>query len=434
MHEPTEQKMKSLPSYSNTTIPLRAVFNESILQVTEQKTVQARLRLTYQHEGQSEIVEKTVSVTVQSRNAIKWKDKRRLAAFIEPRNSQIIDYTKAIDGLFRDQPTYDLPTNVATALQTFTVLTNGGYTYSVDPQTDFSVVSRDPSMLDYCQYPEQTIRRKAGDCDDLVTLYLSMLANAGVSTGYVDIPGHVMSAFDAGLSPDDLDGSALSRDDVVVDQDKVWIPVETTLLGTESFLTAWEKGIERYRKEQKEGNLPQIISISKARSVYEPSSIQPDTFQVPEPDTSAILAEYEDQASTLYARRNEAQRQRLNKQLAADPENAYVRNRLGILYTRGGQYQEANALYEKGLELTPNNALLLNNYANVLYHQERYEKAIDLYKRSLTRGEEDPQVYINLCKAQLAAGRATEASSSFQTAIQKDPSLSDTYSYLQKQL
>ncbi len=434
MDEPTEQKMKSLTSYSNTTIPLRAVFNESILQVHEQRTMQARLRLTYQHEGESEIVEKTVSVTVQSRNAIKWKDKRRLAAFIEPRNPQIIDYTKAIDRLFRNEPTYDLPSKVRTALQIFTVLTNQGYTYSVDPQTDFSVVSRDPSILDYCQYPEQTIQRKAGDCDDLVTLYLSMLTNAGVSTGYVDIPGHVMSAFDTDLSPDELDGSALSREDVVINQDKVWIPVETTLLGTESFLTAWRKGIERYRKEQKEGNLPQIISISKARSIYDPSSIQPDTFQTPQPDTSAILSEYEDQISTLYARQTESQRQRLSKQLTANPENTYVRNRLGILYARGGQHEKARQIYQKGLDLTPTNSLLLNNYANVLYHQERYSKAIDLYKRSLNHGEEDPQIYINLCKAQLALGRPNEASASFQTAIQKDPSLSETYSYLQEQL
>jgi len=178
----------------------------------------------------SPAIEKTVSVTMQSRNAIKWKDKRRLAAFIAPRDPQLIKYTKAIDRLFRKQPTYDLPKNVVAGLQVFTVLTNQGYTYSVDPQTDFSVVSRNPEMLDYCQYPEQTINQKAGDCDDLVTLYLSMLANAGVSTAYVDIPGHVMSAFDTGLAPSDLEGSALSRENVIASQDKVWIPVETTLL------------------------------------------------------------------------------------------------------------------------------------------------------------------------------------------------------------
>jgi Tfp pilus assembly protein PilF len=111
-----------------------------------------------------------------------------------------------------------------------------------------------------------------------------------------------------------------------------------------------------------------------------------------------------------------------------------VRNRLAILQARGGQYEEARRLYEKGLELTPSNSLLLNNYANVLYEQEQYAKAIKLYKRSLNRGDEDPEIYMNLCKAQLALGRTQDAASSFQTAIQKDPSLSDTYSYLQKQL
>jgi len=434
MDEPTEQKMKPLSSYSNTTIPLRAVFNESILQVTEKKTVQARFRLTYQHEGSSEIVEKSVSLTLHNRNSIKWKDKRRLAAFIAPRDPELIEYAKAVDRFFRNQPTYDLPTNVVTALQTFTVLTNQDYTYSVDPQTDFSVVSRNPEMLDYCQYPEQTIKQKAGDCDDLVTLYLSMLSNAGVSTGYVDIPGHVMSAFDAGISPSELEGSALSREDVVVSQDQVWIPVETTLLGSESFLTAWQKGIERYRKEQKEGDLPQIISIADARKVYEPSSLEPESFDPSLPDTSTALAAYKEQVSTLYARQTEAERQRLQKQLRADPQNTVVRNQLGILYARSGKNERAREVYEKGLELTPMNTLLLNNYANVLYQQERYEKAIELYKKSLSHGEEDPKTYMNLCKAQLALDRTDEASASFETAIQKDPSLSEAYSYLRERM
>jgi Tfp pilus assembly protein PilF len=205
-------------------------------------------------------------------------------------------------------------------------------------------------------------------------------------------------------------------------------------LGSESFLTAWRKGIERYRKEQKEGDLPQIISISNARSVYEPSSITPDSFETAFADTSAILSEYRDQVSTLYARQTEAQRTRLSKQLQDNPKNTYVRNRLGILYARGGKHEKARQIYQEGLDLTPTNALLLNNFANVLYHQERYSKAVDLYKRSLNSGEEDPQIYINLCKAQLALGRSKQAASSFQTAIQKDPSLSEAYSYLQKQL
>jgi hypothetical protein len=426
--------MKSLSSYSNTTIPLRAVFNESILQVTEQRTMQARLQLTYQHEGESEVVEKSVSFTLHSRNAIKWKDKRRLAAFIAPRDPQLIDYTKAIDRLFRNRPTYDFPDNVVTALQTYTVLANQGYTYSVDPQTDFSIVSRNPEILDYCQYPEETMQRKAGDCDDLVTLYLSMLANAGVPTAYVDIPGHVLSAFDTGLSPGDLKSSPLSREEVIVSQDQVWIPVETTLLGSESFLTAWQEGMERYRKEQKEGDLPQIISMADARNVYEPSSIQPESSSLPFPDTAEVLADYEDQMSGLYARKTRTQRKQLREQLREDPENLYVRNQLGILYAQGGKYKQSLRLYEKGLEFAPTSTLLLNNYANVLYQQERYEEAIEAYRRSLSYSQDDPEIYMNLCRAQLALGRTEEAARSYGNAVSRDPSLRDTYSHLRKQL
>jgi len=348
----------------------------------------------------------------------------------------LIDYVKKIDRLYRKTPSYDLPKNVVTALRIYTVLKNDKYTYSVDPKTDFSVVSRNPGMLDYCQYPEQTLQRKAGDCDDLVTLYLSLLANAGVSTAYVDIPGHVLSAFDTGLSPSDLSSAGLSRENVIVENESVWIPVETTLLGNKPFLTAWRKGIERYRKEQREGDLPQLISMSDARSVYEPSSIKTDStkaLSLPA-DTSRLLSAYDEQVSTLYAQTTASRRQGLEDRLRTHPDNVVVRNRLAILYARSGKHEKARTLYETGLEQSPSSSLLLNNYANVLYRQGRYEKAVEIYNRSLSQGTDDPEIYMNLCKVQLALGRTDAAKSSFQTAIEKDPSLEEPYSYLREQL
>ena len=435
MDSPTQQQSKPLQAFSNTTIPLSAVFNESILENSEKQKVQGQLTLTYRQDGTEETVEKSLSFTLYGRNAIKWKDKRRLAAFVSPRDQEMIDFTKAVDQLFRNQPTFDLPSKVITATQIYTTLNQQGYTYSVDPQTDFSVVSRNPEMLDYCQFPVQTMKRKGGDCDDLVALYLSALANAGVSVAYVDIPGHVMSAFDAGLSPEELRGSGLSRDQVIVENDRVWIPVETTLLGSKSFMTAWQQGIERYREEQEAGTLPEIVSLAEAREVYEPASLSLSDFSPSLPsDTSAVLSSYRDQASTLYARKTQSERRQLRQQLDEQPGNTIARNQLGILLARSGKLAEARSLYEEGLKRLPSSSLLLNNYGNVLYQQGNYEQAIETYNKSLNVGSTDPQVYINLCKAQLALGRTSNAASSFESAIEQDPSLADTYSYLQEKL
>jgi predicted negative regulator of RcsB-dependent stress response len=435
MDSPTQQQSKPLQAFSNTTIPLSAVFNESILEKTEKQKVQGQLTLTYRQDGTEETVERSLSFTLYGRNSIKWKDKRRLAAFVAPRNQEMIDFTKAVDQMFSDQPTFNLPSKVITATQLYTTLNRQGYTYSVDPQTDFSVVSRNPEMLDYCQYPVQTMKRKGGDCDDLVALYLSALANAGVSVAYVDIPGHVMSAFDAGLSPEELRGSGLSRDRVIVENDRVWIPVETTLLGSKPFMTAWQQGIERYREEQEAGTLPEIVSLAEARDVYEPSSLALPDFSPSLPsDTAAVLTSYRDQASTLYARKTRSERRQLRQRLKEQPGNTIARNQLGILLARSGKLDEALALYEDGLERLPSSSLLLNNYGNVLYQKGNYEKAIEVYNKSLNVGSSDPQVYINLCKAQLALGRLDNAASSFQSAIDQDPSLADTYSYLQDKL
>ena len=49
--------------------------------------------------------------------------------------------------------------------------------------------------------------------------------------------GHVFLMFDSGVKPDDVDRLFLDRNEVAVVDDKVWIPVEATLVGKPFFLS-----------------------------------------------------------------------------------------------------------------------------------------------------------------------------------------------------
>jgi hypothetical protein len=81
----------------------------------------------------------------------------------------------------------------------------------------------DPSR-EYRQYPAEVLKTKRGDCDDLATLYVSLLESVGVPSALIYIPGHLFAGYYAG--------------------ENIY-PIETTLIGS-SFNSAFEKGKEEY--------------------------------------------------------------------------------------------------------------------------------------------------------------------------------------------
>ena len=435
MSAPTEQDVRTLASFSNKAVSIGTVFNESILQRTQKETFQAEITLTYRQDGREKTATASPSFTLYGRNAIKWTDRRRLAAFVSPQDEEIINYVKAADRTFSGVSSFGLNDNVKKAAQLYTVLLQEDLTYSVDPQTDFSVVSQDPTKLDFLQFPEETLQRKAGDCDDLVALYASLMENAGLKTAYVDVPGHVMVAFDTGLAPDELGDAGLSEDDVIVALGEVWIPVEATFLDGSSFQEAWQQGLERYRKEQADGNLPEIVSISDAQDVYQPASftLASDPLRLPA-DPATLRLAYQEQAGALYAQATQVRRADLEQQYEKNPSNLVVANKLAILYAQGGMLDEAASIYQKALEQSPASALLLNNYGNVLHRQAKYDEALANYRESLELDDSDPLVHVNVARTLLALGRTDDARAAFQTAVSKRPSVQDTYVDLQAQL
>ena len=123
------------------------------------------------------------------------------------------------------------------------------------------------------------LRDKIGDCDELTALYGSLLANLGIETMFLDVfkpgAGHIFLMFDSGVKPDDVDRYFLDRSEVVILNDKVWVPIEATLVG-KPFFSAWKQGALKYN-EMKEENYVNEISVKEASAKYLAGShITPD--------------------------------------------------------------------------------------------------------------------------------------------------------------
>ncbi len=113
------------------------------------------------------------------------------------------------------------------------------------------------SSTDRVQFPNETIKLKGGDCDDLSVLFSSLLESIGIETAFVDYQTnknirHVNLLVNTKLNPDKA--SLITQNDKkffvrknVVGEEEVWIPIETTSL-TE-FDKAWEIAANKFYLE-----------------------------------------------------------------------------------------------------------------------------------------------------------------------------------------
>ncbi len=120
------------------------------------------------------------------------------------------------------------------------------------------IYTSDPrASAEYVQFPNETLKLKGGDCDDLSVLFSSLLESVGVETALVDYQEttgirHVNILINTGLKP--ADARLIAENDTKYflrkneeDNDEIWIPVETTSLN--SFNSAWNIGVEKFNKE-----------------------------------------------------------------------------------------------------------------------------------------------------------------------------------------
>lgn len=433
MSAPTGSNVPTIVGLSNTTVRLASVFKESILLNGEDKRMQATVSLKYMYEGKEREVKKNVNFVLHGRNAISWKDKRRLAAFLFTSN-ELVDFVKQIEVQFRDAPRYDRYKTILQAAQVYTTLNKLDFTYSPDPNINYAKASVQTDILDYVQYPAETLVRRSGDCDDLVAVYCGLLECIGINTGYVDVPGHVFMAFDTEIDTTQIESSGLDRREVVIAFGKVWLPIETTMLGKQPFLTAWKYGAERYYKELSEQHFPELVTFEDAHKVYQASSFIPKNFKPALPPKEVVAPAYKETVYGLLDKTTSSMRVELEARRQAEPTNAYVRNKLAILLVRMGQYEKAEQLLKEALTLSPNSATFHNNLGNVYYMTNRFDKAATEFTNSLEFDRTDPEVFINLCKAQLALGDKISARRTFETATKMRSDVEERYSFMKEEL
>lgn len=122
---------------------------------------------------------------------------------------------------------------------------------------EMNYVADPRASVEHVQFPNETIKLKGGDCDDLSVCFASLLESIGIQTAFVDYKNpdgisHVNLLINTNLSPLQMNLITNNDSKIVIrrntdGKDEIWIPVETTCL--KDFDTAWNIAAEKFNKE-----------------------------------------------------------------------------------------------------------------------------------------------------------------------------------------
>ena len=108
-----------------------------------------------------------------------------------------------------------------------------------------------------------------------------------------------------------------------------------------------------------------------------------------------------------------------DKAIALDPQLADAHAARGYVLDISGRASEAEAAFERALELDPNNFEAYYFYARHCMKQDKREKAAELLIRALEVNPEDSQAPLHLCRVLYGLGRRNESEKYARLGLQR---------------
>jgi hypothetical protein len=271
MDAPTEAAEPLVLAPGSETVDLNALFSGRLSDWARNRILPARIEVSYNDGKRTRSTKKQARVTVYKRNALHWDSIGAATAFISPDDEVVAAF---VGGVLQPHAEEVGRAGRASrpllrAMLLFNAISQHGVRYLADPNTPFEDLGGDAFIIDSVQYPAELLTKRAGDCDDCTVLYCSLLENISVPTAVVEAPGHILMAFDTGVSTYEAQKLGLSSDLYIERHGHVWIPVEVTLFG-KSFHEAWRVGMEKVLAMEAAGQLV-IADTREAWGQYPPS-------------------------------------------------------------------------------------------------------------------------------------------------------------------
>lgn len=264
------ETVKSLAPGKECVLDLNTCLNSNVMSVSENTSVQLKCTIKWNAGGTEKSLTLTRPVTLYKTSAMTWSNASMLSCFIMPNDPTVSSFVhesiqKSRDAkMFSDKYVSMQFTNAVELVNAMGLLPLNYVQDPVAPAVDLMGVG---FAVDTVRFPAETLSIRSGDCDDMTTLFCSVLESCGIPCAIITVPGHILAAFNTGLKSNDvwknLDGVK------TIDYDgNVWIPVETTIM-TKGFFEAWKSASASLESKTVE----EFIVISEKRQDYPPVSL-----------------------------------------------------------------------------------------------------------------------------------------------------------------
>ena len=424
MDYPTESRIELLQPGKSVDIPLLAVFNNGILNISEDSSVQALIEASYYENGAQVVFGKNSTAKVYDKHRLTWDERGRYAAFVTPKDPPLMNFVRAVATQF-----HETKDEAQLAAIVFQALGVAGLTYLPDPTNPYQIASGKTDTVDYVQYPRDTLSRKSGDCDDLVAIYSAALENLGIYTLVLEAPGHMFMMFSTGM---DAESDGYTNNDLyVIHNGKLWIPVETTIVGS-PFVKAWELGASNYYKWKNKGLT--VLDVHEAWATFKPATL-PDTNQ-PAMDVSAKQMEkkFSGDLNSVLKISSQTRIRNYLQLLQKNPADIEARLQAGIALAKLGDRSEAMKYFDKIISAEPKNAAALNNRGNLYLIEGDFSRAQKNYQAATLSSPEDAAIWVNLAKSYKAMKNKKQAKEAFARAQKLDETMKNQYKALALEL
>lgn len=364
-------------------VPLVADFNERIMMFSEAGDIPGEIVIEYSLLGQKRTAVESVIVSVYNRNQLRWTDPNALAAFIAPKSpasEAVFTLAKYLVGVGRNEQHSGLNRNLQYSMYVFEGMRLSGVDYKQDNATPYSTSHLDEDVLDYIQYPYQTLLYKSGDVDDIGLLFMTMLASVGIDCGFIPLNDDFIVMIDLNMKESEIANSFDGKDRIIVMDGRVMVPVSMSTV-REGFVNSWYNAIEEIMVAAANEEDVTYYDLNEAATYYPPASINTTVSAGDRPLETPLVASVETDMSRYITTEFGPQIAAIQNQLAANGISVELLNKLGLLYVRAGMYSSAIPVYERSAAMGSVGAM--NNLGNIAMLQKRYQEAKIWYERAL---------------------------------------------------
>jgi hypothetical protein len=251
----------------------------------------------------------------------------------------VLEFSKSVAGWAKAKSNRAVNVNLSMAMALHEALKLYGMTYVVDPTTPFAEFSKDKLAVDFLQFPRQTLKYAAGDCDDLSILYNALLESVGIETAFITVPGHIFIAFSLDTAPDAARRSFLRADELIFRDDETWLPVEITMVQSD-FLDAWQAGARQWRENEAREQAG-FYRVHAAWREYEPVGLPGDPAAISSPSRTAVVNAFLQEMDKFIHSEISTRVSSLQGEIRRSNNPSIPLNKLGVLYAKYELWEDA---------------------------------------------------------------------------------------------